>query len=213
MNADHNQFACPPQTAHVRMKFKTVLITGAPGSGKGTQGKLLGQLPGFFHCACGDVFRSLDPESESSRIFKERCTRGEFVPDELTVSIWQHAIRSHINAGRFVPKNSKLILDGIPRNVRQCELLNEFLDVKAVIHLQGLSEECLIQRILQRSKKENRLDDGNAETVRQRLAIFQNETMCISKFYPAHLNYFVSADGSPQRVSNEILAALSGLFD
>lgn len=213
MNTKNGALAFLPRATHTGMKFKSVLITGAPGSGKGTQGKLLGNLPGFFHCACGDVFRSLDPESESSRIFKERCTRGEFVPDELTVGIWQQAIQSHINEERFDPNKSKLILDGIPRNVKQCELLNEFLDVKAVIHLQGLSEECLIQRILQRSKKENRLDDANAETARQRLAIFQNETKCILKFYPAHLNHVINADNSPQCVLNEILAALSGVFD
>jgi adenylate kinase len=41
------------------MKFRTILLFGAPGSGKGTQGKALGVIPGYFHCACGEVFRSL----------------------------------------------------------------------------------------------------------------------------------------------------------
>ncbi|MFM8719769.1 MAG: nucleoside monophosphate kinase, partial [Chthoniobacterales bacterium] len=41
-------------------KYQTYLIFGAPGSGKGTQGRALGTVPGYFHCACGDVFRALD---------------------------------------------------------------------------------------------------------------------------------------------------------
>ena len=41
------------------MNYRTVLLFGAPGSGKGTQGKILGQIPGFFHFACGDAFRNL----------------------------------------------------------------------------------------------------------------------------------------------------------
>ena len=41
-------------------RFKTVLLFGAPGSGKGTQGRILGTIPGFFHCACGDVFRQIE---------------------------------------------------------------------------------------------------------------------------------------------------------
>ena len=40
------------------MKYRTILLFGAPGAGKGTQGKILGTIPNFFHCACGDVFRS-----------------------------------------------------------------------------------------------------------------------------------------------------------
>ena len=46
------------------MRYKTVLLFGAPGSGKGTQGKILGTIPGFYHSACGDVFRTLDLQSE-----------------------------------------------------------------------------------------------------------------------------------------------------
>ena len=45
-------------------KYSSVLLFGAPGVGKGTQGKLLGQVPGFIHMASGDIFRSLDKGSE-----------------------------------------------------------------------------------------------------------------------------------------------------
>ena len=51
------------------MRYKTVLLFGAPGSGKGTQGKILGAIPGFYHSACGDVFRTLDLQSEMGRTF------------------------------------------------------------------------------------------------------------------------------------------------
>ena len=51
------------------MKFRTILLVGAPGAGKGTQGKILGTIPNFFHCACGDVFRNLTIDSELGRTF------------------------------------------------------------------------------------------------------------------------------------------------
>ena len=50
-------------------RYKTILLFGAPGAGKGTQGKILGQIPGFYHLACGDVFRSLDTTSDLGRKF------------------------------------------------------------------------------------------------------------------------------------------------
>ena len=64
------------------MRYKTILLFGAPGSGKGTQGKILGAIPGFFHTACGDIFRSLDLSSEMGRIAWEYSSRGELVPDQ-----------------------------------------------------------------------------------------------------------------------------------
>jgi len=58
----------PGAPFHFRgMKLKTVLLFGAPGCGKGTQGKALGTLPGYFHCSCGEVFRSLRLDSELDR--------------------------------------------------------------------------------------------------------------------------------------------------
>ncbi len=56
-----------------KTKRPAFIILGAPGSGKGTQGQILGSVPRFFHCACGGVFRSLDT----------RTALGQSVSDEM----------------------------------------------------------------------------------------------------------------------------------
>ncbi|MEZ5300151.1 MAG: nucleoside monophosphate kinase [Verrucomicrobiales bacterium] len=61
-------------------RFKTLLILGAPGSGKGTQGKVLGTIPRFYHCACGDVFRSLDTRTEIGQELVKSPARGSLCP-------------------------------------------------------------------------------------------------------------------------------------
>src|SRR5947209_878312 len=101
------------------MKYRTILLFGAPGAGKGTQGKILGTIPHFFHCACGDVFRNLTIESPIGRTFIEYSSRGELVPDQPTVDLWRKSIEGMTQTGRFLPGQDTLVLDGIPRNVPQ----------------------------------------------------------------------------------------------
>ena len=96
------------------MRYKTALLFGAPGSGKGTQGKILGAIPGFYHSACGDVFRTLDLQSEMGRIFWQFSSRGELVPDEFTVKLWKNYIQGMEMINQFHPETQLLILDGIP---------------------------------------------------------------------------------------------------
>src|ERR1700733_8336927 len=105
------------------MKFRTILLLGAPGAGKGTQGKILGTIPNFFHCACGDVFRNLTTDSPISRVFIKYSSRGELVPHEPTVELWCRFIKNCKQAGRFRPDNDTLVLDGTPRNAHQAEML------------------------------------------------------------------------------------------
>src|SRR4051794_19248182 len=109
------------------MKYRTILLFGAPGAGKGTQGKILGTIPQFFHCACGDVFRNLTIESEIGRVFVSYSSRGELVPDEPTIDLWRQSIEGNTRTGRFHPETDTLVLDGIPRNVHQAEMLRETL--------------------------------------------------------------------------------------
>ena len=77
-------------------RYPTVLLFGAPGVGKGTQGAILGRVPGFHHLACGDVFRSLNMSSPEGREIYEFSSRGQLVPDELTIRIWKKALLGHI---------------------------------------------------------------------------------------------------------------------
>ena len=58
------------------MKYRTILMFGAPGSGKGTHGRALGAIPNFFHCACGDVFRNLRPDTRTWENFHRAHQQG-----------------------------------------------------------------------------------------------------------------------------------------
>src|SRR5260221_12259543 len=104
------------------MRYKTILLFGAPGSGKGTQGKIIGTIPGFFHTACGDIFRSLDLSSEMGRIFWEYSRKGQLVPDEFTVKLWKQYIKGMEMIQQFRPATEILVLDRIPRNVQPARL-------------------------------------------------------------------------------------------
>src|SRR5215212_8636684 len=116
---------CKMKSGDQLMRYKTILLFGAPGSGKGTQGKILGSIPGFFHTACGDIFRSLDLQSEMGRIAWEYSSRGELVPDEFTVKLWKQYIKGMELVNQFHPETEILVLDGIPRNVPQAQLLED----------------------------------------------------------------------------------------
>src|SRR5688572_19483545 len=87
------------------MRYKTILLVGAPGSGKGTQGKILGEIPGFFHSATGDIFRLLGLQSEMGRIFWEYAGKGKLVPDGFTIKLWKQFIQGMEMVNQFHPES------------------------------------------------------------------------------------------------------------
>jgi adenylate kinase len=187
------------------MKYRSILLFGAPGAGKGTQGKILGVIPNFFHCACGDVFRNLRADSPLGRIFIDYSGRGQLVPDEPTIELWRQHIENSTKIGRFHPGQDTLVLDGIPRNVRQAEILNDTLDVQAVFFLKSKDEDKLVERIQRRAIKENRLDDANLGVIRDRLRVYEKETKPVLKFYGKKSVHNINADQSPGKVLADIL--------
>jgi adenylate kinase family enzyme len=112
------------------MRYNTFILFGAPGSGKGTQGKTLGTIPRYYHCACGDVFRSIDTRTKVGKAFLEYSSKGQLVPDDITVELWREAIDAAVEAHKFKPDIDTLVLDGIPRNVGQAKIMGEMIDVK-----------------------------------------------------------------------------------
>lgn len=190
------------------MKYRTYLIFGAPGAGKGTQGKILGTIPRFFHCACGDVFRSLDTRTPLGQTFLEYSSRGQLVPDELTVKLWMAVIGDMVGMHKFKPDIDSLVLDGIPRNVDQARIMRDMLGVRRVFHLSCPDREALISRLKKRALKENRFDDANEETIRRRLVTYEEESKPVLEFYGPKVVVNIDATQAPVKVAYDILSAI-----
>lgn len=191
------------------MKYKTILLFGAPGAGKGTQGKILGTVPNFFHCACGDAFRSLRIDNELGRIFIEYSSRGELVPDDATIRLWKQSIAGSQQLGHFVPEKDTLLLDGIPRNVSQAEMLRDSLDVRAVFYLTCTDFNRLVERLQRRALRENRLDDANLAVIRARLETYDRETKPVLDYYGKDLVHTIDSTQTPVNVLRDILRTVA----
>lgn len=187
------------------MKYRTYLIFGAPGSGKGTQGKILGQVPRFFHCACGDVFRSLDTRTPVGQAFLEYSSRGELVPDEITVKLWMARVGDMVGAHAFKPDLDALVLDGIPRSVNQAKIMRDLIEVRRVFHLACPDRSALVARLKKRALKENRFDDANEETIQRRLETYDEESKPVLDFYGSGLVRDIDATQPPVKVLSDIL--------
>jgi adenylate kinase len=191
-------------------RYKTILIFGAPGSGKGTQGKALGNVPRFFHCACGDVFRSLDTRTKIGQAFLEYSSRGELVPAEVTVELWQVQIQSNVEAHKFKPDLDTLVLDGIPRNIEQATLMEALIDVAHVFYLRCPDRAELVKRLKKRALKDNRLDDANEAVIHQRLDTYEEESKPVLKYYGPERTKVIDATQPPVKVLFEMLQTLVG---
>jgi len=189
------------------MRYRTILLFGAPGSGKGTQGKIIGNIPGFHHNATGDIFRSLDLQSPMGRTFWEYAGRGQLVPDEFTISLWKQFIKGLELVNQFHPETEFLVLDGIPRTTKQAELLDDTLDVAAIIYLRAEKAK-MVERLRRRALKENRMDDASDAVINKRMEVFERETRPTLNFYPKEIVHRIDATMSQIRILHEIVTLL-----
>lgn len=196
------------ETSH---RNPALIFLGAPGSGKGTQGKILGNIPRFFHCACGDVFRSLDTRTALGRQFVEYSSRGELVPEELTLDLWKAQIDNLADTHTYKPDIDVLVLDGIPRNVRQAELLDQHIEAHQVFHLSCPNRDELARRMRKRALKDNRIDDASDKVIDQRIATYEAETKPILAYYPQDRITTIDATQPPVKVFYEIVARIINL--
>jgi adenylate kinase len=188
-------------------RYRTILLFGAPGSGKGTQGRILGTIPGFYHSATGDIFRTLDLKSEMGRKFSEYAGRGELVPDEFTIKLWKQYIKGVELINQFHPETELLVLDGIPRNVTQARLLQDTIDVAAIIYLRA-DRTKMVERLRRRALKENRFDDASDAVINRRMEVFGRETRPVLDLYPTGVIHRIDATMSQIRVLSEIIKIL-----
>jgi adenylate kinase family enzyme len=115
--------------------YQALLLTGLPGSGKSTQGKVLGALPGLHYWSAGEVLRAVDSHSDHGRMVQRYLAHGELIPDELAVSLCLADLEARVAAGVYRPATDLLVLDGIPRTVRQAAVLDEHITVIKILSL------------------------------------------------------------------------------
>ena len=192
-------------------KFKVILLFGAPGTGKGTQGEMLGKLPGLVHVAMGDVFRALDRSSELGKIFLQYSTKGELVPDDFTVRLWKEHIDKLIQNGKFNPENDVLVLDGIPRNANQAKILDQYIEVAKLVSLRCDHDvNSIVERMKARALKQNRPDDANEQIIRRRFEVYDRETTPVLAHYPDRVKVDVDTLQMPLEVAHDVISAILG---
>lgn len=157
-----------------------IVIFGAPGSGKGTQSKLMIQHYGLDYISTGEMLRdAIHQGNELGKVAKEYIDKGQLVPDELIIRLISDFIDSK--------KGSKgVIFDGFPRTIAQAKALKEMLnergtDIAVLVDLQVDDEE-LISRLLERGKISGRSDD-NPETIQARLDVYHTQTAPLATHY------------------------------
>lgn len=186
-------------------RFRCVLLFGPPGSGKGTQGKILANIPGFFHLSVGDVFRAIDIGSSDGKEVYDAISRGELVNDELTMKIWLKAVKAYVALSWYKPREDLLVLDGMPRNVEQVELVKEYLEIYRIIFLEASDQEEMVHRIRRRAIRENRADDANEDVIRHRFELYKEVTAPVLEQYDPNIIKRIDCNGSPGEVLREIL--------
>jgi len=157
-----------------------ILILGPPGSGKGTQGKLLSERLGVPAISTGDILRAAVREGTPlGRQAQAIMAKGELVPDDLMIGLIRERVAQRDAREGF-------ILDGFPRTVPQAEALEALLSgngdaLSAVLNF-SVPEPELVERMLQRARAEGREDD-RPETIRERLRVYRDKTEPLIGYY------------------------------
>ncbi len=168
-----------------------IVLLGAPGSGKGTQAAMLKAELKIPHISTGDLLRAAVAAGTALGLkAKAVMDSGQLVSDDIVLDILEERLRLNDVRGGF-------ILDGYPRNLKQCVALEGLLErmrqpLDIAIKLK-VPAELIIDRLAGRASAEGRKDD-NPDTVRERLRIYQEQTAPVAKHF-AEIGKLVVIDG------------------
>ena len=175
-----------------------LFVLGGPGSGKGTQCELLSKKFNFYHISVGDLLRrEIDRKTKFSNLINETIKHGKILSTDITINIIKSEIES-IN-------NGHILIDGYPRNmenmIKWYEIMNESTETKGILYYNA-SEDIMVKRITDRSKKSGRIDD-NMESIKKRLRNYELSTIpVIEHFAKNELVYEINANQSIDKVFN-----------
>ena len=187
-----------------------IVMLGAPGSGKGTIGKILSQDLNLVHVSTGDIFREqINKQTELGKKIQSYIESGNLVPDDVTIeTVKTRLLEKDVENGA--------ILDGFPRTEAQAEALRDFLKenrpgAKRVAIELDVPDDEIIKRVVNRlictnkscgaiynkqtkppkqdgicdvcGSELKKRDDDNEETVTKRLGIYHQNSKDLIDFY------------------------------
>lgn len=162
------------------MSMRIVLL-GAPGSGKGTQGEKLVAHFGIPKISTGDALRAaVKAGTELGLKAKAAMDAGQLVDNAIVNGIVKERLAQDDARKGF-------ILDGFPRNAAQADTLEAMLadlgqaSIDKAVHLRVDDEE-IVRRLLERAQKEGRADDKE-DVIRHRIEVYNAETAPLLDFY------------------------------
>ena len=185
-----------------------IVFFGPPGSGKGTQAKLLAKELNVLHLSTGDILREKLSDADKLSIkLKEIMSSGNLVSDEILNQIIANKLISEDCSKGF-------ILDGYPRTISQSEFLLTFSKRNSltldIIFDFKIDFKLVEERILSRSKQEQRSDD-NIEVIKTRLDKYIQETFPVSQFFSVNFSQkFFTIDASQEvsKIQKELINIL-----
>jgi adenylate kinase len=187
---------------------RAILVFGYPGSGKGTQGRILSALPGFHHIAMGDIFRALEKENPLFDRVQKLVRAGDLVSDSLVMELFLDYVKQ-LRPSR----DDILVLDGLPRNKAQVDLLDKHVKVIKVFKLSVYDEALVVSRMKRRAEIEDRPDDASDAVIRHRLDVYRQETEACTQAYPGAVLTRIQANQPVFDVHLDIITALGKMRD
>ncbi|HKH87265.1 MAG TPA: adenylate kinase [Acidimicrobiales bacterium] len=183
-----------------------IILLGAPGSGKGTQGPILAVYFGATHLSTGELLRhEIAGGTELGQRVRSYVQAGELVPDEIIFELLGGPIAAAAASGGFV-------LDGFPRSLHQAEEAYTRAELAgvtadAVVNL-AVPDDIVRQRLNTRAA-DGRADDGDPDVIERRLRIYHSETEPLLDFY-RHRGLLVTIDATkpPDEVTAAVIAVL-----
>ena len=182
-----------------------IVFFGPPGSGKGTQAKLLSNELNILHLSTGDILRDKLSHGDSLSIkLKKIMSSGNLVSDEILNQIIANKLMSNECSNGY-------ILDGYPRTISQSEFLLSFsknnnIDLDIIFNFK-IDFKLVEDRIILRSKEEHRSDD-NIDVIKTRLDKYIEETYPVSQFFSENFsqNFFtIDASQEVSKIQKELI--------